>query len=85
MKIRQVLARLAHEQIVTLVPNRGAYVARPTVEDAREMFETRRLIEPPLVGKLRRQASPENIALLRRMASPVRRWRVSHRRYRICC
>lgn len=64
-KIREVLARLAHEQIVTLIPNRGAYVARPTVEEAREMFETRRLIEPPLVAKLCRQATPENIALLR--------------------
>lgn len=65
MRIRQVLARLAHEQIVTLIPNRGAYVARPTVEEAREMFETRRLIEPPLVAKLCRQVTPENIAALR--------------------
>ncbi len=65
MKIRQILARLAHEQIVTLIPNRGAYVARPTVEEAREMFETRRLIEPPLVAKLCSQATPANIALLR--------------------
>ncbi len=65
MKIRQVLARLAHEQIVTLVPNRGAYVAKPTVEEAREMFETRRLIEPPLVAKLCRQFTRENIVALR--------------------
>ena len=65
MRIRQVLARLAHEQIVTLIPNRGAFVARPTVEEAREMFETRRLIEPPLVGKLCRQATPEQVAALR--------------------
>lgn len=65
MKIRQVLARLAHEQIVTLVPNRGAYVARPTAEEAREMFEARRLIEPPLVAKLCGRASAENIAELR--------------------
>ncbi|MBV6274093.1 GntR family transcriptional regulator [Alcaligenaceae bacterium CGII-47] len=64
-KIREVLARLAHEQIVTLIPNRGAFVSRPTVEEAREMFETRRLIEPPLVAKLCRQATPENIAVLR--------------------
>ena len=65
MKIRQVLARLAHEQIVTLIPNRGAFVARPTVEEAREMFEARRLLEPPLVAKLCRQATPDNIAALR--------------------
>lgn len=64
-KIREVLARLAHEQIVTLIPNRGAYVSRPTVEEAREMFEARRLIEPPLVAKLCRQATPEDISVLR--------------------
>lgn len=64
-KIREVLARLAHEQIVTLIPNRGAYVARPTIEEAREMFEARRLVEPPLVAKLCRQATPDNIAMLR--------------------
>src|SRR5690606_12871960 len=57
MRIRQVLARLAHEQIVTLIPNRGAYVASPTVEEAREMFEARRLIEPPLAAKLSRQVT----------------------------
>lgn len=65
MRIRQVLARLAHEQIVTQIPNRGAYVARPTVEEAQEMFETRRLIEPPLVAKLCRQVTPDNVAALR--------------------
>ncbi len=64
-KIRQVLARLAHEQIVTLIPNRGAYVAQPTVEEACEMFEARRLLEPPLVAKLCRQATAENVRLLR--------------------
>lgn len=64
-KIRQVLARLAHEQVVTLIPNRGAYVARPTVEEAREMFEARRLLEPSLVAKLCHQATPGNIAVLR--------------------
>jgi DNA-binding GntR family transcriptional regulator len=75
MKIRQALARLAHEQIVTLVPNRGAYVARPTVEEAREMFETRRLIEPPLVVKLCHQASPRDIGLLRTHVEKERRAR----------
>ncbi|MGB3742871.1 GntR family transcriptional regulator [Castellaniella sp.] len=64
-KIRQVLARLAHEQIITLIPNRGAYVAQPTVEEACEMFEARRLLEPPLVAKLCSQATPEDVAVLR--------------------
>lgn len=64
-KIRQVLARLAHEGVVTLIPNRGAYIAQPSVEEAREMFETRRLLEPSLVAKLCHQATPANISLLR--------------------
>lgn len=64
-KIREVLARLAHEQVVTLIPNRGAYVAQPTVEEAREMFEARRLLEPPLVAKLCGQVTAQDLAVLR--------------------
>ena len=45
-KVRQLLARLAHEGIVTLHPNRGAFVSEPTVAQAREIFELRKLIEP---------------------------------------
>ena len=33
-RIREVLARMAHEQIVELIPQRGAYVAKPTIEQA---------------------------------------------------
>lgn len=64
-KVRQVLARLAHEQIVTLVPNRGAFVASPTVEEAREVFAARRLLEPGMLGLLCRTATPESIRRLR--------------------
>jgi DNA-binding GntR family transcriptional regulator len=38
-RIRQVLIRLAQEQVVTLQPNKGASVAEPTVDEAREVFE----------------------------------------------
>jgi DNA-binding GntR family transcriptional regulator len=48
-RIRPVLLRLANEQVVTLVPNRGAAIAQPSEEEAREVFEARRLIEPRLV------------------------------------
>ena len=50
--IRQVLTRLSHEMVVTLVPNLGVFVAEPTVGEAREVFEARRLIEPALARKL---------------------------------
>ena len=47
-RIRPVLVRLASEQVVTLTPNRGAAVAQPTEQEAREVFEVRRMIEPTL-------------------------------------
>lgn len=49
-RIRQVLIRLANEQLVTLVPNAGARVAEPTPDEAREVFAARRLIEPSLAA-----------------------------------
>jgi DNA-binding GntR family transcriptional regulator len=48
-RVRPVLVRLANEQIVTLTPNRGAMVAQPTENEAREVFEVRRMIEPTLL------------------------------------
>ncbi len=47
--VRTALLKLAHEGIVTIEKNRGAFVARPTPLDAREVFEARRLIEPVIV------------------------------------
>lgn len=51
-RIRQVLQRLAHEHVVTLMPNRGAIVSKPTIQQAREVFEARRVLEAALVTKL---------------------------------
>jgi DNA-binding GntR family transcriptional regulator len=65
-RIREVLARLAHEQIVELYPQRGAYVAKPSIEQARDVFEARRLIEPAVVRRLVDTHTPEKIARLRR-------------------
>jgi DNA-binding GntR family transcriptional regulator len=48
-RVRQVLIRLAGEQLVTLVPNAGARVTEPSAADAREVFAVRRLVEPNLV------------------------------------
>ena len=40
--IRKALQRLAHERLVELVPNKGAFVAKPSAEEARHVFEARR-------------------------------------------
>ena len=51
-------SKLAHEGIVNIEKNRGAFVARPTPADAREVFEARRLIEPTIVDHAVDAVSP---------------------------
>lgn len=68
-RIRRVLPRLAHEGVVTLEPNRGAFVAKPTVEEAREVFEARRIVEPGLVERVAR--SPERRTVVARLRQHV--------------
>lgn len=65
-RIRPVLVRLANEQVVTLIPNRGATVAQPTEQEAREVFEVRRLIEPTLVELFIANASEADMQQLKR-------------------
>jgi DNA-binding GntR family transcriptional regulator len=49
-RLRQVLQRLAHERVVTLMPNRGAMVSKPSVREAREVFAARRILEAGIVA-----------------------------------
>jgi DNA-binding GntR family transcriptional regulator len=51
-RIREVLSRLGSEQIVEQIPQRGAFVAKPSIEQAQDVFEARRLIEPSVVDRL---------------------------------
>ncbi|WP_296591669.1 GntR family transcriptional regulator [Roseibium sp.] len=44
--VRAALQALAHSGLVTIEKNRGAFVARPGVREAQEVFEARALIEP---------------------------------------
>jgi DNA-binding GntR family transcriptional regulator len=64
-RVREVLARMAHEQIVELIPQRGAYVAKPSIEQAMHVFEARRLIEPAVLRRLIETLTPERVARLR--------------------
>ena len=50
--IRQALAQLATDKLVDLEPNRGAFVASPTLQDVHEVFEMRRIIELAVVERL---------------------------------
>lgn len=64
-QVRQALARLTHDRIVTLIANRGAFVSSPSVAEAREVFDARCLIEPDLARRVARTATPAQVRRLR--------------------
>jgi DNA-binding GntR family transcriptional regulator len=63
-RIRQVLIRLAQEQVVVIQPNKGASVAQPSVDESREVFEARRVIEAVLVQHFVARATPADLQAL---------------------
>lgn len=79
-RVRPVLARLAHEKLVTTLPNRGAFVARPTIVEAREIFDMRRLIEPGMVQRCIATSDAKKIALLRKHVAAEGRARAANDR-----
>src|SRR5690606_11424945 len=63
--VRSALQALAHDRVVRLEPNRGAFVAQPSIKEAREVFDARKLIEPRLAALAAKAARPEHIRHLR--------------------
>lgn len=64
-RIRVVLQSLARNRMVTLQKNRGAFVTYPSVAEAREVFQARRVIESALVREAARIITTAGLARLR--------------------
>jgi len=47
--VRQALYRLSQNRLITIEPARGAFVAAPSTEEARQVFEVRRMLEAGMV------------------------------------
>jgi DNA-binding GntR family transcriptional regulator len=65
--IRKVLARLSHTRLVDLRPNRGAVVASPTAEEARDLFAARKAIEGAILSLLAPRVTRKDVRELRAM------------------
>jgi DNA-binding GntR family transcriptional regulator len=63
--VRKALQRLAHDHIIELRPNRGAVIASPTPEEARDIFASRRVLERAIVPLVIRNATPASLQLIR--------------------
>ena len=62
---REALGRLAVEGLVELIPNRGAFVANPTLEDGRDIFAVRKALERLVVQEVASRMTPQAAAVLR--------------------
>ena len=70
--VRKALFRLGHENIVRLRPNRGAAVASPTIEEARQVFAARRVVEAAVVRAVAAKANAAQLDALRALAGKER-------------
>lgn len=64
-RVRRVLERLRDEDIVELQLHRGAFISRPTVEEALNVFEARRYLEAGIAELACARATPADIERLR--------------------
>ena len=63
--VRQALLQLSQHQLIKLEPARGAFVAAPSVAEARQVFTVRRMLEAEMTRLFVRQATPARIRALK--------------------
>src|ERR1700761_7225303 len=64
--LREALRQLEAEELVTLVPNRGPIVSEVSIDEAREIYEVRAMLEGLAARLFVRRASNADIAALRK-------------------
>ncbi|MFA5120037.1 GntR family transcriptional regulator [Zavarzinia sp.] len=64
-RIRKVLQRLGTVRLIDMVPNHGAFVVNPTLDESRLVYEARRIVEAGIVASLAERASESQVQLLR--------------------
>ncbi len=63
--VRQALFQLAQNKLIRLEPARGAFVSAPSVDEARQVFAVRRMLEAEMTRAFMQAASANKIAALR--------------------
>jgi DNA-binding GntR family transcriptional regulator len=63
--VRQALYQLENQRLVVIEPARGAFVASPSIEEAAQVFEVRRMLESEMTRAFAEQATPAHIKALR--------------------
>ena len=63
-KIRAALMTLLKDKLIEIVPDKGAFVSKPSVQEARELFSVRRVLESEVVRLFVARAKPKDYVAL---------------------
>lgn len=63
--VRQALFQLSQNRLIRLEPARGAFVAAPAVDEARQVFAVRRMLETAMTREFVQTVTPAKIKALR--------------------
>ncbi|MBU0589039.1 MAG: GntR family transcriptional regulator [Gammaproteobacteria bacterium] len=63
--VRQALFQLSQNRLIRLEPARGAFVAAPSVDEARQVFAVRRMLEAEMTRAFVREVTPSKIKALK--------------------
>ena len=71
--VRQALNQLSRDHLVTLLPERGAFVAEPSIEEAQQVFDVRSMLETMIVRDLSKNITAAQIKELKAHLSAERK------------
>jgi DNA-binding GntR family transcriptional regulator len=63
--VRQALFQLSQNRLIRMEPARGAFVAAPSVNEARQVFAVRRMLEAEMTRAFVREVTPAKIKALK--------------------
>ena len=63
--VRQALFQLSQNRLIRLEPARGAFVSAPSVDEARQVFAVRRMLEAEMTRAFTRQVTPAMVKALK--------------------
>jgi DNA-binding GntR family transcriptional regulator len=81
--IREAIQRLERESFIENIPGKGNFVSNITIQDLRELFEIREMLECEAIKRAATKCDPEKVAEIRRAFERSRKSSLngSHRRF----
>lgn len=77
-RIRPILRQLAQRKIVVIKQKRGAFVAKPSIEDTKNVNKARQIIEEGIVRTVTKTINDKQISYLKRIIKAEEKARFEH-------